>query len=158
MNHRMKFSLLSFSFPRMHGQRVYAHPSEYSVSPLWTLIHTNPWLVDLRRKQHRSEKWPRFNEIPVGVVNRFYQCPFWRWNRNDLGPNQACTLFGSEGGSPIINGASYLSVGYGYEVADLWRLDFLVLVGFVLLFQITQILALEYYPVSGMFYIVSIVY
>ncbi|KAJ7103152.1 ABC-2 type transporter-domain-containing protein [Mycena belliarum] len=63
-----------------------------------------------------------------------------------LGPNQACTLFGSDIGSSIISGTSYLSAGYGINVSDIWRRNLLVLFGFLILFQITQILSLEYFP------------
>ncbi|KAJ3512950.1 hypothetical protein NLJ89_g3230 [Agrocybe chaxingu] len=56
-----------------------------------------------------------------------------------LGPNQACTLFGAQGGSDIINGAAYLSVGYGLDVKDLWRRNFPVLFGFFIVFQLTQV-------------------
>ncbi|KAG5643545.1 hypothetical protein DXG03_000686 [Asterophora parasitica] len=66
-----------------------------------------------------------------------------------LGPNQACTLFGSKSGSALIAGRDYLSAGYGLNVADLWRRNFLVLLGFLLAFQLTQILALEFYPQYG---------
>ncbi|KAG5718995.1 Brefeldin A resistance protein [Termitomyces sp. T112] len=66
-----------------------------------------------------------------------------------LGPNQACTLFGATSGSNIISGQAYLKAGYNIDTADLWRRDFLVLVGFMLAFQITQILALEFYPQYG---------
>jgi ATP-binding cassette, subfamily G (WHITE), member 2, SNQ2 len=34
------------------------------------------------------------------------------------------------------------------NVSDIWRRNFLVLVGFVILFQVTQVLALEFFPVS----------
>ncbi|RDB29035.1 ABC transporter G family member 11 [Hypsizygus marmoreus] len=68
---------------------------------------------------------------------------------NDLGPNQACTLFGSSSGSSIIDGAAYLRAGYGLDVNDLWRRNFLVLLGFVIAFQVTQVLALEFYPQYG---------
>ncbi|KAF8913195.1 pleiotropic drug resistance ABC transporter [Gymnopilus junonius] len=67
-----------------------------------------------------------------------------------LGPNQACTLFGAQGGSNIISGTSYISAGYGLDPKDLWRRDFPVLVGFFILFQLTQILALEFYPQYGL--------
>ncbi|KAF8633557.1 hypothetical protein AX15_001356 [Amanita polypyramis BW_CC] len=66
-----------------------------------------------------------------------------------LGPNQACTLFGAVGGSNIIRGADYLRVGYSLDVKDIWRRDFLVLLGFFFLFQVTQVLAIEYYPQYG---------
>lgn len=68
---------------------------------------------------------------------------------NDLGPNQACTLFGSTPGNPIVQGSSYIEVGYQYNVADLWRRNLLVVLGFVILFQLTQIIILEYFPVSS---------
>jgi ATP-binding cassette subfamily G (WHITE) protein 2 (SNQ2) len=69
-------------------------------------------------------------------------------SRNDLGPNQVCTLFGAQSGSDIISGHDYLLAGYGIDTADLWRRNFLVVVGFFLLFQVTQFLALELHPVS----------
>ncbi|KAF7795147.1 hypothetical protein EIP86_006295 [Pleurotus ostreatoroseus] len=63
-----------------------------------------------------------------------------------LGPNQICTLFGSTPGDSDVSGGAYLSVGYGIDIADQWRRNFLVLVGFFLLFQITQVLLIEFYP------------
>lgn len=68
--------------------------------------------------------------------------------RANLGPNQACTLFGAQRGSDIISGSAYISAGYGIDIRDLWRRNFPVLIGFFILFQITQILTLELYPVS----------
>lgn len=108
-------------------------------------------LVHLWWGQCNSEEWLWHNKIPVGVGYYFHRYLFLQSNRNELGPNQACTLFGAQRGSNIISGTSYLSVGYGLNVADLWRRDFLVLVGFVIAFQITQLVALEYFPVSHFF-------
>ncbi|KAF9011150.1 pleiotropic drug resistance ABC transporter [Cyathus striatus] len=68
---------------------------------------------------------------------------------NELGPNQACTLFGSQSGSNIISGRDYLAVGYGLDVNDLWRRCLPVIIGFFLAFQVTQLLALEYFPQFG---------
>lgn len=68
----------------------------------------------------------------------------------DLGPNQACTLFGAQGGSNIISGSAYISAGFALDTRDLWRRNFSVLIGFFILFQITQILALEFYPQYGL--------
>lgn len=65
-----------------------------------------------------------------------------------LGPNQICTLFGSAPGSNIVPGRSYISAGYDLNIHDIWRRDFLVLVGWILFFQATQIIALDYFPVS----------
>ncbi|KAJ7922816.1 pleiotropic drug resistance ABC transporter [Mycena leptocephala] len=57
-----------------------------------------------------------------------------------LGPNQACTLFGASAGSSSVSGEAYISAGYGLDSANLWKRNFLVLFGFMLLFQLTQIL------------------
>ncbi|CCM03667.1 uncharacterized protein FIBRA_05811 [Fibroporia radiculosa] len=65
---------------------------------------------------------------------------------NSLGPNQACTLYGASSGQSEIPGRTYVDIGYGIMVTDLWRRNFLVLLGFFFLFQITQVLLLEYYP------------
>jgi ATP-binding cassette, subfamily G (WHITE), member 2, SNQ2 len=35
-------------------------------------------------------------------------------------------------------------VGYSYNTADLWRRNFLVLIGWIIFFQVAQILALDY--------------
>jgi len=68
--------------------------------------------------------------------------------RNDLGPNQACTVYGATPGETVIAGSTYIKAAYDLDPADLWRRSFLVLVGFFFLFQITQIVVLEYFPVS----------
>lgn len=68
---------------------------------------------------------------------------------NNLGPNQACTLFGAQSGSDIISGSNYIAAGYGINVSDLWKRNFLVLVGFFIAFQVTQLIALEFYPQYG---------
>ena len=79
----------------------------------------------------------------------YFQWPSWETSsRNDLGPNQVCTLFGTQSGSDIISRHDYLLAGYGTDTADLWRHNFLVIVGFFLLFQLTQFLALKFHPVS----------
>ncbi|THG96948.1 hypothetical protein EW026_g4983 [Hermanssonia centrifuga] len=63
-----------------------------------------------------------------------------------LGPNQICTLFGSTPGDTDVSGHSYISAGYGLNTSDIWRRNFLVLVGFFFLFQLTQVLLIEFYP------------
>ncbi|KAJ7492238.1 P-loop containing nucleoside triphosphate hydrolase protein [Mycena latifolia] len=64
-----------------------------------------------------------------------------------LGPNQACTLFGSTAGSINVSGSEYISAGYGLNAANMWKRNLLVLLGFLIAFQITQILSLEYFPI-----------
>ncbi|KAI0660568.1 ABC-2 type transporter-domain-containing protein [Cubamyces menziesii] len=68
---------------------------------------------------------------------------------NGLGPNQICTLFGAIPGQDIVSGRNYVNIGYGLNVSDLWRRNFLVLAGFFLLFQLTQVLLIEYFPQYG---------
>ncbi|KAF8807904.1 hypothetical protein BYT27DRAFT_7189991 [Phlegmacium glaucopus] len=67
-----------------------------------------------------------------------------------LESNQACTLFGSQGGSNVISGTAYILAGYAIDVKDIWRRDFPVLIGFFILFQLTQIFILEFYPQYGL--------
>lgn len=69
------------------------------------------------------------------------------FRRDALGPNQACTLFGSAPGSDQVSGKSYLNVAFGLDTSDLWRRNFVVLLGFLLVFQLTQMLLIEYFPV-----------
>ncbi|KAK0208987.1 ABC-2 type transporter-domain-containing protein [Desarmillaria ectypa] len=64
----------------------------------------------------------------------------------ELGPNQACTIFGAVSGNDIVRGEDYISVGYGLDSNDIWRRCLLVLIGFMIAFQITQVIALEYFP------------
>jgi ATP-binding cassette subfamily G (WHITE) protein 2 (SNQ2) len=63
---------------------------------------------------------------------------------NIVGPNQACTLYGSQPGSSIVSGADYIKAGFSLDVNDLWRRNFLVVVGFFIFFIITQMLVIEY--------------
>ncbi|KAF6754266.1 ABC-transporter [Ephemerocybe angulata] len=66
-----------------------------------------------------------------------------------LGLNQACTLFGAESGNSLISGTNYIKLGYGLDPKDLWRRNLPVLIGFFIVFQLAQILALEFYPQYG---------
>ncbi|THV06484.1 hypothetical protein K435DRAFT_825902 [Dendrothele bispora CBS 962.96] len=66
-----------------------------------------------------------------------------------LGPNQVCTLFGAQGGSTAIDGEAYINAGFGIFSSDEWKRCFVVLVGFFIAFQITQVIALEYFPRYG---------
>ncbi|KAI0321644.1 ABC-2 type transporter-domain-containing protein [Amylostereum chailletii] len=63
-----------------------------------------------------------------------------------LGDNQACTLFGSSPGSLEVSGTSYIQAGYDLDPSDLWRRNFLVLLGFLLLFWVLQTVVIEVYP------------
>jgi len=66
----------------------------------------------------------------------------------ELGPNQVCTLFGSSSGSTTVSGRDYIKAGYNLNVDDLWRRNFIVLVGFLILFSLTQTFVIELVPVS----------
>ncbi|SRR6266566_6022152 len=66
----------------------------------------------------------------------------------ELGPNQVCTLFGASSGSTAVSGRDYINAGYNLNVDDLWRRNFIVLVGFVVLFSLTQTFVIELVPVS----------
>ncbi|KAJ3718556.1 ABC-2 type transporter-domain-containing protein [Lentinula raphanica] len=63
-----------------------------------------------------------------------------------LGPNQVCTLFGASSGSTSVTGHQYIFAGYDLNTTDLWRRCFLVLVGMFFFFQLTQVIALEFFP------------
>ena len=67
----------------------------------------------------------------------------------DVGPNQICTLYGAVPGQQTVRGRDYVDIGYGLNVSDLWRRNFLVLLGFVFLFQLTQVLLMEFFPQFG---------
>ncbi|KAJ8515436.1 hypothetical protein ONZ45_g7152 [Pleurotus djamor] len=78
--------------------------------------------------------------IPRNIPGFLEQYP------DDVGPNQACTLFGAESGSELISGTSYIRAGFALDPADIWRRNFLVLLGFFILFIFTQILVIELFP------------
>ena len=67
---------------------------------------------------------------------------------NIVGPNQACTLYGAAPGSSIVSGAEYIKTGYGLDVNDLWRRNFIVLAGWLLFFIVAQVFVIEYLQVS----------
>ena len=65
-----------------------------------------------------------------------------------VGPNQACTLYGATPGQDTVDGAAYVAAGYSLNVHDLWRRNFIVLVGWFLFYQLAQVLLIEYLNVS----------
>ncbi|KIJ66534.1 hypothetical protein HYDPIDRAFT_86385 [Hydnomerulius pinastri MD-312] len=65
-----------------------------------------------------------------------------------LGPNQACTLFGATPGSDQIPGKDYLMAGYAIDTADIWRRNLLVIIGFLIFFLTTQLIAIEFFSPS----------
>ena len=68
-----------------------------------------------------------------------------------FGPNQACTLYGATPGQSTVDGAAYISAGFSMNVDDLWKRNFVVLVGWFLFYQIAQVLLIEYLSVSHFF-------
>ena len=68
---------------------------------------------------------------------------------NVVGPNQACTLYGAQPGSNTISGADYIKAGYTLDVDDLWRRNFLVVLGWFFFFIISQMFVIEYLQVSN---------
>ncbi|TFY71815.1 hypothetical protein EVG20_g1190 [Dentipellis fragilis] len=66
-----------------------------------------------------------------------------------LGPNQVCTLFGSSSGTDIVPGRDYIFSGFDLSIDDVWRRNFLVLLGWILFFQVTQIIIMDYFPAKA---------
>lgn len=66
----------------------------------------------------------------------------------ELGPNQACTLFGAQPGTRIVTGKEYIKAGYNLDTDDLWRRNVLVLFALLMFFWFAQTLIIELYPVS----------
>jgi ATP-binding cassette subfamily G (WHITE) protein 2 (SNQ2) len=66
-----------------------------------------------------------------------------------VGPNQACTLYGSVPGSIIVKGGDYINAAYQLDTADLWRRNFIVMIGWFIFLQFTQVIAIEYFQVRG---------
>ena len=67
---------------------------------------------------------------------------------NVVGPNQACTLYGSQPGSSTVNGSDYIRAGFTLNVHDLWRRNFIVVVGWFFFFIFAQIIVIEYFQVG----------
>ena len=65
-----------------------------------------------------------------------------------LGLNQACTLYGATPGLDTVDGAAHIPNGYTLNVHDLWKRNFLVLIGWFLFYQIAQVLLIECLNVS----------
>lgn len=67
---------------------------------------------------------------------------------SSLGPNQSCTLYGATPGSDIVSGSSYVAAAFDLDVNDIWRRNLLVLIGWFIFFQVTQVVAIEFFQVS----------
>lgn len=72
-------------------------------------------------------------------------------DRDNLGPNQVCTLFGAQAGSDVVFGNDYLEAGYGITSADIWRRNLVVVIAFLFFFLFTQVIAIEYFSVRLFF-------
>lgn len=118
----------------MHGERVHAHT------------------IDVRRQFRRSAEWFWIEFVSVSDAAPHFLPRLTHARRDELGPNQACTLFGATAGSDVIEGDAYIRVGYGLDPKDIWRRCLLVLIGYFFVFQITQIIALEFFPVRFFHY------
>ena len=57
-------------------------------------------------------------------------------------------MFGASSGSTTVSGRDYIKAGYDLNVDDLWRRNFIVLVGFFVLFSLMQTFVIELVPVS----------
>ena len=110
-----------------------------------TLYYTT---ANLRRQLNHPSKRPRIDQVSVSGIIRFSVNNSYVRLSHHLGPNQVCTLFGSKGGSTLISGKAYISAGYGFDRDDLWTRCFLVLFALTIAFQISQIIALEFFPVG----------
>jgi ATP-binding cassette, subfamily G (WHITE), member 2, SNQ2 len=94
--------------------------------------------------------WVPVNEVRL-LTSKQYD------NRDGLGPNQICTVFGSTPGDTLVNGRAYINATYDLNASDLWRRNFIVLVVFFFFFQLTQMIVVEFFPVSFSLCIVAIV-
>jgi hypothetical protein len=52
----------------------------------------------------------------------------------------------------VISGTEYLKAGFNLDPKNMWRRNLPVLIAFFVAFEIAQILALEYYPVSSVLF------
>lgn len=62
---------------------------------------------------------------------------------NGVGPNQLCSITGAGVGQNTVDGNDYMSAGYSYSKAHIWR-NFGILIGFFIFFMVLQILAIEF--------------
>lgn len=62
-----------------------------------------------------------------------------------IGPNQACTLSGAKPGFSTVSGRDYLHAGYNLDTHDIWRRDFVVLLGMFAFYQVMQLIAITYF-------------
>ncbi|KAK7025463.1 ATP-binding cassette transporter snq2 [Paramarasmius palmivorus] len=139
------FRLATFFIPNFIQYSGYTIPVPSMKRWLFWIYYINPisyaWQGAMENEFMRiSLSCDGSSVVPRNIGDVVTQYP------DQLGPNQACTLFGATGGDEFIPGSSYVTAGYGIYVSDLWRRCFLVLVGFFFAFQLTQVIALEFFP------------
>ncbi|KAG9009142.1 hypothetical protein FRB94_012414 [Tulasnella sp. JGI-2019a] len=68
-----------------------------------------------------------------------------------VGPNQVCTFFGGQPAQEAVQGSNYIDVGYGLQVSDLWKENFVVILAMFIIFQFLQAFVMEkvYYGAGG---------
>ncbi|KAF7347495.1 Pleiotropic drug resistance ABC transporter protein [Mycena venus] len=143
-NFHVAFRLAVFAIPNFVEYTGYIIPVIKMKRWLFWIYYVNPiayaWQACMENEFMRIQLTCDGNYVIPRNVGGLIKYP------DGLGPNQACTLFGSSAGGSIVSGKSYISAGYGLDSSNLWKLDFLVLLGFMLLFQLSQIISLEYFP------------
>lgn len=143
-NFDVAFRLGTFFIPNFIEYSGYMLPVPSMKRWLFWIYYINP--VSYAWQGCIENEFMRINLLCNGnyVVPR--NAPGMTKYPTELGPNQACTIFGAVSGSDIVRGEDYISAGYGLDSKDIWRRCLLVLIGFMIAFQITQVIALEYFP------------
>ncbi|KAJ7109815.1 ABC-2 type transporter-domain-containing protein [Mycena epipterygia] len=143
-NFHTAFRLAVFFIPNFVEYTGYVIPVIRMKRWLFWIYYINPiayaWQACMENEFMRIQLTCNGNFVVPRNVGDLTKYP------DGLGPNQACTLFGSSPGSSALSGNDYISAAFGLDSSNLWVRNFLVLLGFTLAFQITQVLALEYFP------------
>ncbi|KAF4573417.1 hypothetical protein EYR36_007932 [Pleurotus pulmonarius] len=139
------FRLAALFIPNMVIYSGYMIPVDSMKRWLFWIYYINPvayaWAAVMENEFMRiSFPCDGNSVVPRNIPGFLSQYP------DGFGPNQACTLVGSEPGSDLISGSQYISIGYGLNAADIWRRNFLVLLGFFLVFMLSQIVVIEFFP------------
>ncbi|TFY82436.1 hypothetical protein EWM64_g1573 [Hericium alpestre] len=143
-NYDTAFRLSVFFIPNLIQSTGYFIPVEQMKRWLFWIYYLDPmtyaWAGMMENEFSRLD----FNCDGTYVVPR--NGPGMSKYPDVLGPNQVCTLFGSTSGSSSVHGRDYIYAGYNLSVHDVWRRNFLVVVGWIIFFQITQIIAMDFFP------------
>ncbi|KAF9014420.1 hypothetical protein BDZ89DRAFT_1142302 [Hymenopellis radicata] len=107
------------------------------------------WIYYISHTGCMENEFMRIQMTFNGAYVVYHSGPGFSTYTDELGPTQACTIFGASDGSVSITGEAYINAGFSLNASDLGKKCFVMLCVFAVAFQLMQIIALDFFPIRS---------